>query len=100
MNAPFTQPDLSRLTYESADGVATVTLNRPDVHNAFDVRMQDELAALWQWIRHDDSVRAVVLTGAGDKAFCTGIDRSDIPVDTDYDPFTYDDPGKKIGPKS
>jgi enoyl-CoA hydratase/carnithine racemase len=100
MNPPPAFPELSRLTYESADGVATVTLNRPDVHNAFDVRMQDELAAVWQWIRHDDSVRAVVLTGAGEKAFCTGIDRSDIPVDTEYDPFTYDDPGKKIGPKS
>ncbi len=100
MNAPLTLPDLSRLTYKTGDGIATVTLNRPDVHNAFDVRMQDELAALWQWIRHDDSIRAVVLTGAGEKAFCTGIDRSDIPVDTDYDPFTYDDPGKKIGPKS
>jgi enoyl-CoA hydratase/carnithine racemase len=92
--------ELSTLAYTAADGVATVTLNRPDVHNAFNEAMQDELAGLWQRIRFDESVRVVVLTGAGDKAFCTGIDRSDIPVDTAYDPFTYDDPGKRIGPKS
>ena len=100
MSPPRELPDLQALTYELADdGVATVTLNRPEVHNAFNETMQNELAALWQWIRFDESVRAVVLTGAGDKAFCTGIDRGDIP-EIEYDPFTYDDPGRKIGPKS
>ena len=78
-----------------------VTLNRRlEMHNAFNERMQDELAALWRHIRLDDAVRVVVLTGAGDRAFCTGIDRGDIPVDEEFDPFTYDDPGQKIGPKS
>lgn len=101
MTSPKRLPELVTLTYEAAaDGVATVTLNRPEVHNAFNEAMQDELQAIWQWIRFDESVKAVVLTGAGDKAFCTGIDRGDIPVETDYDPFTYDDPGRKIGPKS
>jgi enoyl-CoA hydratase/carnithine racemase len=92
--------DLRTLLYDVDDGVAQVTLNRPDVHNAFNETMQDEFQTVWRWIRDDDEVRAVVLTGAGDKAFCTGIDRSDIPVDTEYDPFTYEDPGRKIGPKS
>jgi enoyl-CoA hydratase/carnithine racemase len=93
-------PELHTLTYDvQANGVATVTLNRPEVHNAFNEAMQDELAAIWQWIRFNEDVRAVVLTGAGDRAFCTGIDRGDIP-ETEYDPFTYDDPGRKIGPKS
>ena len=101
MTSPKRLPELVTLTYEAAaDGVATVTLNRPEVHNAFNEAMQDELQAIWQWIRFDESVKAVVLTGAGDKAFCTGIDCGDIPVETDYDPFTYDDPGRKIGPKS
>ena len=77
-----------------------VTLNRPEVHNAFDERMQDELAATWQFLKHEGAVRAVVLTGAGERAFCTGIDRGDIPIGTEFDPFTYDDPGRKIGPKS
>jgi enoyl-CoA hydratase/carnithine racemase len=81
-------------------GVARVTLNRPDALNSFDDLMQSELAALWQFLRRDDSVRVVVLTGSGDKAFCVGIDRKDIPVDEEFDPFTYDDPGRKLGPKS
>jgi enoyl-CoA hydratase/carnithine racemase len=68
--------------------------------NAFDEQMQDELASVWQFIRSDDSVRVVVLTGSGEKAFCVGIDRADIPVDQEFDPFTYDDPGRRIGPKS
>jgi enoyl-CoA hydratase/carnithine racemase len=41
-----------------------------------------------------------VLTGAGDRAFCTGVDRTEIPVDTAYDPYTFDDPGHRLGPKS
>lgn len=90
---------LTRIDYQAADGVARVTLDRPDVHNAFDPEMQSELAGLWQELRHDDSVRAVVLTGAGDKAFCTGIDRG-TAGDFSYDPITYDDPGKLLGPKS
>ena len=94
-------PDgLSTITYNVRDHVALVTLNRPEVHNAFNERMQDELAALWRHIRLDDAVRVVVLTGAGDRAFCTGIDRGDIPTDEEFDPFTYDDPGRKVGPKS
>jgi enoyl-CoA hydratase/carnithine racemase len=85
---------------EVSEGVAQVTLNRPEVHNAFNELMQDELRAIWRWLRDNERVRVVVLTGAGDKAFCTGIDRADIPVETEYDPFTYEDPGRKIGPKS
>jgi enoyl-CoA hydratase/carnithine racemase len=81
-------------------GVATVTLNRPRVLNAFDERMQDELQDLWHRLRDDEDVRAVVLTGRGDEAFCVGIDRADIPVDSEFDPFTYEDPGRRIGPKS
>jgi enoyl-CoA hydratase/carnithine racemase len=92
--------DLNTLTLAVDDGVARVTLNRPDVLNAFDDSMQDELAALWQWMRQDDAVRVIVLTGSGNKAFCVGIDRGEIPVDQEFDPFTYDDPGRKIGPKS
>jgi enoyl-CoA hydratase/carnithine racemase len=92
--------DLTTVLCDVNDGVAQVTLNRPEVHNAFNEVMQDELQAVWRSLRDDEGVRAVVLTGAGDKAFCTGIDRGDIPVDTEYDPFTYEDPGRKIGPKS
>jgi enoyl-CoA hydratase/carnithine racemase len=88
---------------ETDDGVAWVTLARPDVHNAFDDVMCRELAGLWRSRRDHDGVRAIVLTGAGDKAFCTGIDRSGVPASEDeftFDPFTYDDPGVSLGPKA
>jgi enoyl-CoA hydratase/carnithine racemase len=100
MNSLVIPDDLSTITYAVHDHVASVTLNRPEVHNAFNERMQDELAGLWRHIRVDHGVRVVVLTGAGNQAFCTGIDHADIPIDEEYDPFTYDDPGQKVGPKS
>lgn len=61
------------LLCEVADGVATVTLNRPEVLNAFNTPMQYELAALIPDLAADDAVRAVILTGAG-RAFCAGGD--------------------------
>jgi len=93
-------PDFETLLLDIDGGVATVTLNRPEVLNAFDEKMQDELAALWQGLRRNDDVRVVVLTGCGEQAFCVGIDRGDIPVDTEFDPFTYQDPSHRIGPKT
>jgi enoyl-CoA hydratase/carnithine racemase len=99
MSQPTVPAELTTVLCEVSEGVAQITLNRPEVHNAFNEAMQDELRAVWRWARDDDRVRVVVLTGAGDKAFCTGIDRADIP-ETEYDPFTYEDPGRKIGPKS
>lgn len=70
-------PEFETLGYEESEGVAWVTLNRPDVMNAFNTTMQRELRSVWRWLRRHDDVRVVVLTGAGDKAFCTGIDRSE-----------------------
>src|SRR5689334_18127411 len=74
-------PDgLTAITYEAGDdGVATVTLDRPDTHNAFNAAMCEEMAAMWAHVRDDPAVRAVVVTGAVEKAFCTGIDRSEVP---------------------
>lgn len=92
---------METLLYEEDDGVAVVMLNRPDVYNAFNTKMCDELSGLWRELQANHNVRCVVLTGAGDKAFCTGIDRSEIPSDgADFDPATYEDPGAKLGPKS
>ncbi len=100
------------LGYEERNGVAYVTLNRPERHNAFNSLMQRELKALWRGLRRHDDVRCVVLTGAGEKAFCTGIDRmeqmgGDTDASTDDDvvgsgstPFMFNDPGDNIGPKS
>ncbi|GAA2715485.1 MULTISPECIES: enoyl-CoA hydratase/isomerase family protein [Streptomyces] len=81
------------------DGVALVTLDRPERHNAIDPATAEELTATWHGFRYDDSVRAVVLTGAGDRAFCTGFDRSaDVPQPAS--PYSVDDPLRSIGPKS
>src|SRR5437868_5574235 len=65
------------LLYEERDGVAWITLNRPDVLNAFNLQMQEELRHMWRSLRHNDAVRCAVLTGAGDRAFCVGIDRNE-----------------------
>ncbi len=56
------------------DGVVLITLDRPHVHNSFNTAMADELVALAADLAHDPSVRAVVVTGAGGKAFCAGAD--------------------------
>ena len=110
-------PSFETLGYEEDDGVAWVTLDRPDVYNAFNAVMQRELRTLWRALRRHDDVRAIVLTGAGDKAFCTGIDRNEALGDADGDatvgedgesvhvgagttPFMFDDPGEDLGPKT
>ncbi len=103
--------DYETLLYEERDRVAWVTLNRPEVHNAFNIAMQRELKLVWTGLRRNDEVRVAVLTGAGDRAFCTGIDREETmggggPVDEERiigsgsTPFMFDDPGANIGPKS
>jgi enoyl-CoA hydratase/carnithine racemase len=91
--------EFETLLYREENGVAYVTLNRPEVQNSFDYVMIDELAQVWQEMRWNEGVRCTVLTGAGDKAFCTGNDRSTIPFDVEWDPYTYDDPGLTIGPR-
>jgi 2-(1,2-epoxy-1,2-dihydrophenyl)acetyl-CoA isomerase len=65
----------------AAEGVATITLNRPDVLNSFDRAMARELQATLTGLAADDSVRAVLLTGAG-RAFCAGQDLAEaMPKD-------------------
>ena len=65
--------DFQTLLYAVDDGVATLTLNRPDKLNAFTAQMRDELIAAFDLTDADDAVRAVVITGAG-RAFCAGAD--------------------------
>lgn len=58
---------------EIADGVATITLDRPDKRNAYTLEMGEEVTAHFRALRDDPAVRVVVLTGAG-KGFCAGVD--------------------------
>jgi 2-(1,2-epoxy-1,2-dihydrophenyl)acetyl-CoA isomerase len=62
------------LIYEASDGVARVTLNRPQVYNALSPELIEEITAAVKAAGDDAAVRVVVLTGAGDKAFCSGAD--------------------------
>src|SRR4051794_41788784 len=71
--------------------------------------MQHELRDMWRGLRANDEVRCIVLTGAGEKAFCTGIDRTEtmggnrpdeLELGSGATPFMFDDPGENIGPKS
>jgi crotonobetainyl-CoA hydratase len=55
-----------------ADHVARVTIDRPEVLNALDAVCESALEEIWRTLEGDPKVRAVVLTGAGDRAFCTG----------------------------
>jgi 2-(1,2-epoxy-1,2-dihydrophenyl)acetyl-CoA isomerase len=64
---------MADLRIEAADGVATLTLDRPDALNALTVGLKEELIAAFATIAADDAIRAVVLTGAG-RAFCAGQD--------------------------
>jgi dehydration protein DpgD len=66
--------DDRRVSYEKKDRVAYITLNRPAVLNAMDLRMHEELAAAWDDVEADDEVRVAVLTGAGDRSFSVGQD--------------------------
>jgi enoyl-CoA hydratase len=60
--------------YEKNDGIAYVTLNRPQALNAFNTRMRDDLYEILDAIKSDDEVRVAVFKGAGEKAFCAGAD--------------------------
>jgi enoyl-CoA hydratase len=69
------------LLYDVSDGVATVTLNRPEQRNALSAELLEELVDATLRVRDDDQVRALVLTGAGDKVFCAGADLGGFAAD-------------------
>jgi naphthoate synthase len=63
------------IIFEKADGIARVTINRPEVHNAFRPETVQEMIDAFNIIRDDETVGVVLLTGKGDKAFCSGGDQ-------------------------
>ncbi len=99
------------LLFTKDDGIAWVSLNRPQVRNAINQRMQEELRDLWHDLRYDDDVRCIVLTAEGE-SFCTGIDRGEAISESNTDAMAagnypgyptawmYDDPGRDVGPKA
>lgn len=87
------------IRYETAaDRVATITLDRPEVLNAFDRRMCEEMRDAWARVKGDESVNAVVLRAAGERAFCAGLDARS-PYGQPDDVWNHEDPGELLSPK-
>ena len=63
---------------EIADHVARVTIDRPEVLNALDSDAEAVLAEFWRRLESDREIRAVVLTGSGERAFCVGADMKNV----------------------
>ena len=80
------------ITYESAEGIAKITINRPEVRNAFRPQTLFELQDAFNMARDDDSVGVVIFTGAGSEAFCSG---GDVNVRGDDGYLGDDTLGKK-----
>ena len=66
------------IIYEKRDGIAHVTLNRPEVLNRYNIQMRDELYQVLSAIRDDPDVLAVIFKGAGERAFCVGADLTEF----------------------
>ena len=74
--------DFANLLIERDGAVAVVTINRPKVLNALDTQTLDELRRAVLALKHDDAVRAVIVTGAGEKAFVAGADINELALMT------------------
>src|SRR5688572_23118089 len=83
---------------DAADRVATITLNRPEVLNAFNRTMCHEVRDAWHRVKDDSGVNAVVLRAAGDRAFCAGLDVRE-PYGQPADVWNHEDPGELLSPK-
>jgi enoyl-CoA hydratase/carnithine racemase len=87
------------ICYEvTPDKVATITLSRPEVLNAFDRQMCQEMRDAWRRVKDDPAVHAVVLRAAGDRAFCAGLDVKK-PYGQPDDVWNHEDPGELLSPK-
>jgi enoyl-CoA hydratase/carnithine racemase len=79
-----------------SDGIAVITLNRPDTRNALSHEIREELRAAWARFERDPAMRVAILTGAGEQAFCAGGDLKAMVADgmqvppRDFFPLPYD----------
>lgn len=67
--------EYDEIIYETYNGIAKITMNRPHVHNAFTPKTVNEMIDAFSYARDDDKIGVIILTGAGDKAFCSGGDQ-------------------------
>ena len=80
----ITIEEFTDIAYEVDEGVAVITINRPDRYNALRGRTVDELIYAFRYAWVDGTVGAIVLTGAGDRAFCTGGDQKERALTGGY----------------
>jgi len=85
---------------QNDEGVATITLNRPEKMNAFNQKMIEETAAAWKIVAEDPGIKATVLRAAPCKAFCVGVDITDYITLYPEEPIRERDPGVLVGPKA
>jgi enoyl-CoA hydratase/carnithine racemase len=85
LSARLTTPALANVLYEKKDAIAYVTVNRPKVLNALNTPTWKDLRIAFEDARDDNSVRGVILSGAGDKAFIAGADISELAHATAID---------------
>ncbi len=78
--------DFTDITYEVDNGLAWITINRPERYNAFRAHTVDELVLAFKQAWGSDEVGVICLTGAGDKAFCSGGDQKQRAETGDYGP--------------
>ena len=91
--------DYATIRYDtSPEKVVTITLNRPDVLNAFDRQMCEEVRDAWHRVKSDPQVNAVVLQAEGERAFCAGLDTKK-PYGQPEDVWNHEDPGELLSPK-
>lgn len=93
------------ILFDVADHVATITINRPEAMNSFNLKMMEEFAQVWHTISWDDAIHAVVLRAAPGRAFSTGVDvkplaEGERPAVDLANVWHCADPGEMLGPKS
>ncbi|MAN74082.1 MAG: enoyl-CoA hydratase [Henriciella sp.] len=83
--AATTIKEFEQIKLEKEDGIAVLTLHRPDKMNAFTGKMMQEMIAAFDETDKDDDIKVVIVTGSGERAFCAGADLSEGAKTFDYD---------------
>jgi enoyl-CoA hydratase len=87
----------SQIAYEELDGIRIIRFNRPEVMNCIGPVTHAELVDAWNRFRTDDEAKVAIITGTGDKAFCTGADLKDPPVSEDPAEVSAHERGERPG---
>jgi len=82
--------------YEKSEGIATITINRPDALNALNVETLNEISLRIADAREDKNIKVIILTGAGDRAFCAGADLKMMKVTSAYKGMHLSQLGQKL----